>query len=170
MDKFVWIFPVLFIFHDMEEVIWLPDFIRKNRGSIVKQYPIAEKLLSVYKEEMTTEAFALAVYEELIILIVISALVEITKAQWPMGIWYGGLIGFTAHLVIHIIQSIAIKRYIPSLITSIITLPPSVLLLIHTKCYMGTSALIGILIGIAGVAANLKLAHMLMEKYDRRTK
>ena len=52
---------------------------------------------------MTREAFALALYEELIILIAISALAEITKAQWAMGIWYGGLIGFTAHLVIHII-------------------------------------------------------------------
>ena len=170
MDKYVWIFPVLFIFHDMEEVIWLPGFINKNRESIVKRYPIAEKLLSVYREGMTTEAFALAVYEELIVLIVISALVEITNAQWAMGIWYGGLIGFTAHLVIHIIQSIAIKRYIPSLISSIITLPPSVLLLINTKWDTGPSALIGILIGIVGVVANLKLAHMLMEKCDRRTK
>lgn len=170
MDKYVWIFPVLFIFHDMEEVIWLPGFIKKNREDIVKRYPIAEKLLSVYKEGMTTEAFALAVYEELIVLIVISALVEITKAQWAMGIWYGGLIGFTAHLVIHIIQSIAIKRYIPSLITSIIAFPPSVLLLINTKWDMDISAVIGILIGIVGVATNLKLAHMLMEKYDRKTK
>ena len=82
----------------------------------------------------------------------------------------GGLIGFTAHLVIHIIQSIAIKRYIPSLITSIITLPPSLLLLIHTKWDMGTPAMIGTLMGIVGVAANLKMAHMLMERYDRKTK
>ena len=170
MDKYIWIFPVMFIFHDMEEVIWLPGFIEKNREDIVKRYPISEKLLSAYKKGMTTEAFALAVYEELIILIAISALVEITKTQWAMGIWYGGLIGFTVHLVIHIIQSIAIKRYIPSLITSIITLPPSILLLIHTKWDMGTFAVIGTLIGIVGVAANLKLAHVLMERYDRRAK
>ena len=170
MDKYVWIFPILFIFHDMEEVIWLPGFIEKNREDIVKRYPISEKLLSAYKKGMTTEAFALAVYEELIILIAISALVEITKTQWAMGIWYGGLIGFTVHLVIHIIQSIAIKRYIPSLITSIITLPPSLLLLIHTKWDMGTFAVIGTFIGIVGVAANLKLAHVLRERYDRRAK
>ena len=117
---------------------------------------------------MTTEAFALAVYEELIILMGVCALVELTKAQWAMGIWYGGLIGFTVHLVIHIFQSIAIRRYIPSLATSILTLPPSVLLLVHTKWSMGTPAMIGVVIGIAGVAANLKLAHIIMNIHEDR--
>ena len=166
MEKLIWIFPILFIFHDMEEVIWLPGFIKKNREDIIKRYPIAEKLLSVYKKGMTTEAFALAVYEELIVLMVICALVELTKAELAMGIWYGALIGFTAHLVIHILQSIAVKRCIPSLITSIMTLPPSIMLLIYSKRDMSASAIIGALIGIAGVAANLKLAHLLMRWYD----
>jgi hypothetical protein len=169
MDKYIWIFPVLFIFHDMEEIIWLPGFIRKNREDIIERYPIAQKLLSVYGKEMTTEAFAVAVYEELIILMGVCALVELTKAQWAMGIWYGGLIGFTVHLVIHIFQSIAIRRYIPSLATSILTLPPSVLLIVHTKWSMGTPAMIGVVIGIAGVAANLKLAHKIMNSYERRS-
>ena len=93
MDKYIWIFPVLFIFHDMEEVIWLPGFIDKNREDII-------------------------------------------------------------------------KRYIPSLVTSIMTLPPSIMLLIHTKWDMSVFAVIGTIIGIAGVAANLKLAHLLMGWYD----
>ena len=170
MEKLIWIFPVLFIFHDMEEIIWLPGFIKKNREDIIKQYPIAEKLLSVYKKGMTTQAFALAVYEELIVLIAVCALVELTKAELAMGIWYGALTGFTAHLVIHILQSIAIKRYIPSLITSILTLLPSIMLLVHTKWDMNVPAMIGTLIGIVGVAANLKLAHVLMDRYDSRAK
>ncbi len=107
MDKYIWIFPVLFIFHDMEEVIWLPGFIKNNREDITKRYPIAERLLSAYEEGMTTEAFAL---------------------------------------------------------------PPSIMLLMHTKWDMGISAIAGAIIGIAGVAANLKLAHMLMAWYDRKLK
>ena len=98
----------------MEEIIWLPGFLDKNREGIIKRYPIADKLFSAYRKGITTEAFAVAVYEELILLIAVCALVELTKAQWSMGVWYGGLIGFTAHLVIHILQSIAVKRYIPS--------------------------------------------------------
>lgn len=70
--------------------------------------------------------------------------------------------------MIHILQSIAVKRYIPSLITSILTLWPSIMLLLHTKWDMGLSATIGTIIGIAGVAANLKLAHMLMNRYTER--
>ncbi len=166
MDKYIWIFPVLFIFHDMEEVIWLPGFIKNNREDIIKRYPIADKILSAYKIGLTTEAFALAVYEELVVLIAVCALAWITRAEWAMGIWYGAFIGFTAHLLIHILQSIAIKRYIPSLVTSIITLPPSIMLLVNTKQDMS----IYTVIGIAGVAANLKLAHMLMGWYDKRSK
>ena len=98
----------------------------------------------------------------------ICALVELTKAELAMGLWYGALIGFTAHLVIHIFQSIAIKRYIPSLITSLLTLLPSIMLLIQTKWDMSLSAIIGTIVGIAGVAANLKLAHMLMNRYIGR--
>jgi len=42
------------------------------------------------------------------------------------------------------------------------------MLLLHTKWDMGLSATIGTIIGIAGVAANLKLAHMLMNRYTER--
>ena len=168
MDKYIWIFPVLFIFHDMEEIIWLPEFMNKNREDIIKRYPIAEKPLSAYRSGMTSEAFAVAVYEELILLIAVCALAELTGAQWAMGIWYGGLIAFTVHLIIHILQSLAIKKYIPSLLTSILVFLPSVMLLIRTRQDMNTAALIGIITGIAGVAANLKLAHVLMNRYEKR--
>ncbi len=168
MEKYIWIFPVLFIFHDMEEIILLPGFMNKNREEIIKRYPIAEKPLSVYKKGMTSEAFAIAVYEELIILIAVCALAELTEAQWTTGIWYGGLIGFTVHLIVHILQALAIKKYIPSLLTSILVLPPSIILLIRTKQEMNATVLIVVIVGIAAVAANLKLAHMLMNRYIKR--
>ena len=44
------------------------------------------------------------------------------------------------------------------------------MLLVNTKWDMNVPAMIGTLIGIAGVAANLKLAHMLMNRYDSRSK
>lgn len=168
MEKYIWIFPILFILHDMEEIIWLPGFIEKNRENIIKRYPITEKLLSVYKKGMTSETFAVAVYEELILLVAVCALAELTEAQWATGIWYGGLIGFSAHLIVHILQALVIKQYIPSLLTSILVLPPSVILLIRTKQEMNATVFIAVIIGIAAVAANLKLAHMLMNRYMKR--
>ena len=168
MDKYIWIFPVLFIFHDMEEVIWLPGFMNKNREEIIKRYPVAEKLLSAYRKGMTTDDFAVAVYEELILLIAVCALAELTKAPWAMGIWYGALIGFTVHLAVHILQAVALKRYIPSLVTSILTLPCSIMLLVNTKWDMNTSAIAGAVAGVLAVAINLKFAHMLMGWYKTR--
>lgn len=42
------------------------------------------------------------------------------------GLWIGGFIGCAFHFLIHIGQSIVIRKYVPCLITSIIALPVSV--------------------------------------------
>ena len=68
MNKYIWIFPVLFMFHDMEEVVGIKPWLEKNTDEITSRFPAAKKLLSAYKD-ITTEGFALAVYEELVVLI-----------------------------------------------------------------------------------------------------
>ncbi|MBR3281713.1 MAG: HXXEE domain-containing protein, partial [Ruminococcus sp.] len=34
MDKYVWLFPVIFIIHDMEEIIGIGIWLRKNKELI----------------------------------------------------------------------------------------------------------------------------------------
>ena len=168
VNQYIWIFPVLFIFHDMEEVIGMKKFMERNREEIIRRYPFTQRILAIYRKGTSTEAFALGVYEEFLVLIAICALVELTGAEWAMGIWFGGLVGFTVHLVIHLLQAIAIRKYIPAIITSILALPPSVLLVKHTAWDMSLMAVIGAIIGIGGIVVNLILAHKLMQWYDRK--
>ena len=167
MDKYIWLFPVIFIFHDMEEIIGMKRFIHKNYDDIIAKYPFAENVLKGYRN-INTDAFAFAVYEELILLIMICLLVELTAAPIAAGIWFGGLIGFFIHLFVHIGQAMLIKKYIPALITGIISIPPCIWLAL--KCYplltMSPALIAGILIGIPGVAINLRFAHFLMRKYN----
>jgi len=167
MDRYIWLFPVIFIFHDMEEIVGMKRFINTSYDDIIAKYPFAENVLKGYRN-INTDAFAFAVYEELILLIAICLLAELTATQIAAGIWFGGLIGFIIHLFVHIGQAMLIKKYIPALITSLISIPPSIWLAL--KCYplltMSPVLIIGIIIGISGVAINLRFAHFLMRKFN----
>lgn len=165
MEKYIWILPAVFMFHDMEEITGIEKWYNKNCDSIISAYPSAAKVLSTYKG-ITTAGFALAVYEELVILIGICIAASLTDSSLVKGLWFGSLLGFTMHLVIHIVQAALIRRYIPALITSIISLPPSIC--ITWKCCAaapsGSVFIAGTVIGITGIAVNLKFAHKLMKR------
>lgn len=162
MSFYVWLFPLIFIFHDMEEIIGFIPWLRRNEKEL-SQYG---KLLKPY-DGVVTEGFALAVFEELILCIAISAIAYFTDFY---GIWLGGFIGCTLHFMIHIVESIVIRKYIPALITSIIALPISafiiyqcILILKYSVCEL----LIFGIIGITLAAINLKFAHWIMGKTSK---
>lgn len=159
MSYYVWLFPLIFIFHDMEEIIGFIPWLRRNEKEL-SQY---RKLLKPY-DGVATEGFASAAFEELILCIAISAISYFTDFY---GIWLGGFIGCTLHFTIHIVESIVIRKYIPTLITSIICLPIStfiiyqcILILKYSVCEL----LIFGIIGIALVVLNLKFAHRIMRE------
>ena len=68
MSKYIRILPVLFMFHDMEEIVGAEKWVRGNLDAIITAHPGAERILKVYRN-ITTTGFAAAVYEELIILL-----------------------------------------------------------------------------------------------------
>ena len=70
MKEYVWLFPIIFMFHDMEEIIGFKFFLRQNEAELKNRFPF---ILRRYKD-FSTEGFALAVYEELILCILISTL------------------------------------------------------------------------------------------------
>ena len=122
---FVWFLPLIFIFHDMEEIIGMSTFLRKNKGLLEEKYPI---ILRQYKD-FSTEGFALAVYEELIICIILSALVFFTDVRIFYFVWIGVFIALIFHFVAHIVQSLILRKYIPAIVTSILCLPVSIFII-----------------------------------------
>ena len=170
MGKYIWLLPVIFMFHDMEEIIGIANWIRKNYDRIVRRFPSAERVLSTYKE-ITTAGMAVAVYEELLVLLIICLLTDLTGIPVLFGIWFGALLGFSLHLFIHIVQALLIRSYIPALITSILSIPPSIRLVAKSVAFISMDApiILGVIIGIAGVAVNLKLAHMAGQWFQRIT-
>ncbi|SJN90179.1 HXXEE domain-containing protein [Clostridioides difficile] len=166
MEKYIWLFPLLFIFHDMEEIIGFGIWIKKNKSMLDKKYPFISKIYENY----STEGMAFAVFEEFILCIIFCILIVITDNQYVYLLWLGSFIAYTLHLVIHIGQSIVIRKYIPSLITSIICLPISIWCISKSiyivDCEMSTTILYSI-IGIIIVALNLKFAQSLIGKFTK---
>jgi len=84
------------------------------------------------------------------------------------GIWLGALVTCTIHFVIHIIQTLILKQYIPSLFTSIIGVPFECFLIyesVEILNYSTLSMAIYSVIGITCLLINLRFAHMLMKKF-----
>lgn len=163
MQEIIWMLPILFIVHDMEEIIGLGSWLKKNKELLDKKYP---KISSTYNK-YTTEGMAAAVTEELIICLLICIITRITGFY---GLWLGIFVAYAIHLVIHVLESLILKKYIPAVITSIICIPLSVLIIIFSIKNLSYSAIYVIiysLTGIVFVAINLKLSHLIMNAFKK---
>ena len=165
MREYILLLPILFIFHDMEEIIGFGWFFRNN-PMIFDRFP---KITKAYKD-YTTAGMALAVYEEFIPFFGISLLAFYFENDVLYSVWFGLFLSLTVHFLIHIGQSIYIKKYIPSLITSIICLPISLVILINSSQYIDFSLSTVLLIGgsIMFMIANLRFAHWLMHRFGKQ--
>lgn len=165
MSEFVWTFPILFIFHDMEEIIGFGLWLTKNREFLDNKYP---KISNTYKP-YSTEGMAVAVMEELVLCLVICLISRFTGFY---GLWIGAIMAYTVHLVIHIGQSIMIRKYIPALITSLICLPISIWVIacsITLLSYSVSNVIVYSLIGIVAIAGNLEIAHWIIHIFTKKT-
>lgn len=160
-------FPILFIIHDFEEIIFMKPWIIKNSLYFQNNYPrLANKLLPHFKN-LSTESFALGVAEEFVIIVLVTLYTYFTNEY---RVWLELFIAFSVHLIIHLIQCIIIKRYIPSVITSILCLPCCIYIIILMVLNLNISytSIIGYsLIGIAIMIVNLIAIHKGMESFDK---
>ncbi len=165
MRDYILLLPIIFIFHDMEEIIGFGWFFRNN-PEIFERFP---RITKAYKD-FTTAGMALAVYEEFIPFFGIGLLAYYFENDVLNALWYGLMLSLTVHFIVHIAQSIYIRKYVPSLITSIICLPISVVILINSSKYMNFSLMSVVIIfaSIILMMANLKFAHWLMHKFGKQ--
>ena len=165
MREYVLLLPILFIFHDMEEIIGFGRFFQKN-PDIFERFP---RVTAPYRN-YSTAGMALAVYEEFIPFFGVSLLAYYYPGEVLNALWYGLMVSLTVHFLIHIGQSVYIRKYIPSLITSIICLPVSLVIIVKCMDFIEFDfpAMLCIIVGIIGMIVNLKFAHMLMHWYVKR--
>ena len=165
MREYILLLPIIFIFHDMEEIVGFSTFF-KNNPWIYERYP---RITKPYRN-LKTECLALAVYEEFIPFFGLSLLAYYFPGKIMYTLWYGLLLALTLHFVVHIAQSIIIRKYIPSLITSIICLPVSIMILAQnaTLTEFDLVTVLCLAGAVIFLIVNLKFAHRLMHWFAKK--
>ena len=165
MQNIFWLFPIIFMLHEMEEIIGFRIWLDKNRD-IVSKY----NKLSILYQNFSNEGFSIAVLEEYLLCIIITCISIFFKTYIVL---IGAFIAFSLHLLVHILQSIIIKRYILSLASSIILLPISIFLIskaIYTFKYTFFSIVISSVLCVIAMLFNLIFVHKIMKKVTEKIK
>ena len=107
--QFYFLFPSLFMLHELEEIVWMPSFVKK----ISVQFP-DNLILSYY----TPFAFNAIVLEQFLIL-----LLSLFISYWfnSYTIYATIVIAYIYHVFGHLIQTVVIRKYVPGLLTGILT-------------------------------------------------
>ena len=107
--QFYLLFPSLFMLHELEEIIWMPSFIKK----LSTQFP-NNRILSYY----TPFAFNAIVLEQFLILL-LSLFLSYQFSNYT--IYATIVIAYIYHVFGHLIQTIVLRNYVPGLLTGILT-------------------------------------------------
>ena len=107
--QFYFLFPSLFMLHELEEIVWMPSFVKK----ISIQYP-NNRILSYY----TPFAFNAIVLEQFLILM---TSLYLSYQFNNYSIYATIIIAYIYHVLGHLIQTIVIRKYVPGLLTGILT-------------------------------------------------
>ena len=107
--QFYFLFPSLFMLHELEEIVLMPSFVKK----ISAQFP-DNLILSYY----TPFAFNAIVLEQFLIL-----LLSLFLSYWfnNYTIYATIVIAYIYHVFGHLIQTVVIRKYVPGLLTGILT-------------------------------------------------
>jgi hypothetical protein len=128
VQTLIWLFPIIFVFHDLEEIIMVEKWIKKNSDVIYEKLPrkIADRVIKHFS--MSTAQFSVAV---LVIFLFVSSSTYMASQyihQGPFANIYF-FVAFTLiffiHVFTHIGQSIFFRSITPGVITSIVIVFPS---------------------------------------------
>lgn len=113
LDTLLWLFPVIFMIHEFEEIIFLKPWWRRN-----KHNPAASPFTRSAQEPL--EVFVAIVAEEFLLF---SAIIIASIGVSKLWIASGLVCAVGIHLVGHIMESICFRRYMPSVVSAVLTLP-----------------------------------------------
>lgn len=151
MKDYLLLLPIIFIVHDMEEIVGFGWFFRNNPW-LFDRYP---KVMNMYRN-LKEMAWKLGVFEEFIPFFGVSLLAYYFPSNLLNSIWFGFFLALVGHFFVHIGLSIKIRKYIPSVITSVIGIPISVVILYKCSLIMtfDVKTLLFVIVGILLMIGN----------------
>ncbi len=152
--------PLVFLIHDLEEIVMrkrsMSHIVRFVSGKFPRMAPIVRHL-----QDISTKNFIIIVIEEFL-LIILALVVFLYDIPYPLLALFWG---FAIHLLVHIVQAILIRRYVPGLITSLLFLPYCYFGVVHIiQRYSFEMNMLLALTGFTIVVFNLLIMHIIMRK------
>lgn len=135
LETLIWLFPIIFVFHDFEEIIMMEKWLKLNTAKLNERLP--QKWADRVSEQfsMTTAQFSAAV---LIIFLVVSSSTFMASQyiqNGPLGNIYfftSVVLVFFIHVFTHIGQSIYLRSITPGVVTSIFLVLPYSFVMLKT--------------------------------------
>jgi hypothetical protein len=159
--------PIIFMLHEFEEILFLKYWLVKDKDYLRKKFPKIGPKLYLQYSKFTTSGFVFAIAEEFIIISILTYFAIVFSKDY---LWFTVFMGFFIHIIIHIIQWILYRRYLPAIISSILVLPYCIygfVQIINETILEIHWAVIYSLVGILCVLINLKLIHYLGHKFSK---
>ena len=147
--QFYFLFPALFMLHELEEIVWMPSFVKK----LSAQFPDI-RFLSYY----TPFTFNAIVLEQFLILM---TSLYLSYQFNNYSIYITIIIAYIYHVLGHLIQTIVIRKYVPGLLTGIFT---SLFSLFYLKNNVPINLYCYSFITLTLIIVNLVLSFMVLHK------
>lgn len=128
VTSLVWLFLVSFVIHDMEEVIWVGPWAKRNRHKVAVAVPPRMKRSLTQMLNITSSQFAVAVLLEFIVFVPFT-LMAAEQGRFFIFLSFNTL--FFLHVFTHVAQSLYLKMYTPGVVTAVLIVLPYSLLLFH---------------------------------------
>lgn len=160
--------PVVFMLHEYEEIIMFRHWLNRNRGDLKRRFPKLEQFFARRGYfDYSTATFAVGTAHEFILISAIS-LCAVWQGvyQW----WFAALVGHSVHLLIHVVQWVIYRKYVPVITTTILTLPYCIYAFVWFARTTILSPLQMFLWGVGGIALavlSLFSAFVLMSRFQR---
>lgn len=151
--QFYFLFPALFMLHELEEIIWMPSFVEK-----LSTHFSDNRILSYY----TPFTFNAIVLEQFLILL-LSLFLSYQFNNYTIYITI--VIAYIYHVFGHLIQTVVIRKYVPGLLTGI-------LMSLFSLYYLNPNIPIELfgysLLTLLVIILNLVLSFVVLHKMSRR--
>ena len=164
LETLIWLFPIAFMLHEFEEILFMKPWIKRNKSTIATRFPFLAPRFNTFTKGFSTRKFTLIVAEEF----VLASAITFIAAEWE---WYnlfvGVLMAYTLHLIVHMVQFVIYRKYIPAIVTTIITAPYVIYAIFYMLSRGFAQLNLSLLIGLFAflvIAANLALSHWFVRK------